>query len=224
MKKNILFIVVVLASVSTTILISRSFRVAQIPNGGKFSCANCHVDPFGGGPRNSFGQAVENGFLNNQGQVIWNSSLASLDSDGDGTSNGAELQDPSGSWRMGNNNPGNLSLVTNPGDPTSKPNPTSVANQNIPTSYKLLNNYPNPFNPSTIITFEIPQAENVLLAVYNINGELIRTLANKNYSAGSYKVVWNGKDDIGNNVSSGIYIYRIIAGQFDKSSRMVLLK
>jgi len=224
MKKNILFIVVVLVSVTTTILVSKSFRVTQIPNGPKFSCANCHVDPFGGGPRNAFGQSVENGFLNNQGQVIWNSSLAAMDSDGDGASNGTELQDASGSWRIGNNNPGNLSLVTNPGDPTSKPNPTSVAEENFPTNYKLLSNYPNPFNPTTTIAFEIPQAENVLLAVYNINGELIRTLANKNYSAGSHNEVWNGKDDFGNNVSSGIYIYRIKAGQFDKSARMVLLK
>jgi len=157
-------------------------------------------------------------------QDFWSGQLASSDSDGDGFSNGQELQDPNGAWRTGQSNPGNSSLVTNPGDPNSKPNPTSVSDFELPTSYSLLNNYPNPFNPSTRIAFEIPQQEFVTLKVFNINGELIKTIAEENLPAGRFERTWNGKDNAGQDVSSGIYIYRLTAGKFDKSARMILMK
>src|SRR4030042_579532 len=115
MKIILSYIVLVVIAFSATVLVSRSFRVQKIPNGNKFACANCHVDPQGGGERNAFGQAVEQRVTPNGTQSFWDSQLASLDSDGDGFSNGAELQDPQGVWITGQSNPGNLSLVTNPG-------------------------------------------------------------------------------------------------------------
>lgn len=220
MKKSFLYILV-LVVITTTIIISRPFRVSKIPNGVKFQCANCHVDPNGGGPRNNFGQAVEARVTPNGTEDFWDFSLASVDSDGDGKTNGQELEDPNGIWRTGQPNPGNLNAVTNPGDPLS----TGIEDLAVvPSSYRLLNNFPNPFNPSTIIAFEIPQNENVSLKIFNINGQLIRTLTNENLSAGKYEKTWDGKNEIGKEVSSGIYIYRLTAGKFDRSARMVLMK
>ncbi len=224
MKKFTLYIFAFVLIVSSTILLSRSFRVQKIPNGNKSACANCHVDPNGGGTRNDFGVAVEALVTPGGTQDFWSEQLASLDSDGDGFSNGVELQDPNGTWRPGQPNPGDNSLVTNPGDPNSKPNPTSVDNIELPTAYKLLNNYPNPFNPSTRIAFEIPQQEQVTLNVYSINGELIRNLIEENLPAGRFERTWDGKDNSGHIVTSGIYIYRLTAGSFDKSARMILMK
>lgn len=186
MRKNTyIFIFLIVSLVSSIILVSQSFRVSQIPNGGINSCANCHINPFGGGPRNSFGQKIEESFLNAQGNVQWNPQLASLDSDGDGFSNGIELQNPSGIWSGGP--VGDPSKVTNPGDPFSKPIQTSIGEEILPLQYKLLNNYPNPFNPSTIIVFEIPRSEYVYLQIFNINGELIKTILQENLNAGQYE-------------------------------------
>lgn len=221
MKKSFLYILGLLVIATTSVIISREFRVAKIPNGGKFRCANCHVDPGGGGPRNQFGQDVEARVTPNGTQDFWNESLAGIDSDGDGKTNGQELGDPTGSWRPGQANPGNFNLVSNPGDVQS----TEVKDiTELPSSYRLLNNYPNPFNPSTKIAFEIPQSENVSLKIYNIRGELIRTVTNENLPAGYFEKYWDGKNDNGKEVSSGIYIYRLTAGKFDRSARMVLMK
>ncbi len=107
----------------TTVSFSRSFRVSQIPNGSVNGCANCHVNPAGGGTRNAFGKLVEQKFLSvpgSSGQVLWEPALASYDSDGDGISNGDELLDPFGEWGSGQQDPGNSSLVSIPGIASSK--------------------------------------------------------------------------------------------------------
>jgi hypothetical protein len=221
MNKSLLFTAAVIVTITATIIISRPFRVTKIPNGGKFQCANCHVDPNGGGTRNKFGQAVEARVTPNGQEDFWGPSLATLDSDNDGRTNGQELGDPAGAWRPGQTDPGNFSLVSNPGDELSTQLGELAA---IPNSYKLLNNYPNPFNPSTRIIFEIPQSEYVSLKIYNINGDLVKTLSNENLSAGHFEKEWDGKNESGNNVTSGIYIYRLIAGKFDRSAKMILMK
>lgn len=95
----------------------------------------------------------------------------------------------------------------------------------LPERFDLFQNYPNPFNPETAIKFQIPNSVRVTVKVYNILGQEIRTLADEAYSAGVYTVVWDGKDDLGRPVASGVYIYRIAAGdRFKASRRMLLLK
>lgn len=222
--KHVLSFSLIVIFFAVTVLISRDFRVSKIPNGNKFSCANCHVNPFGGGARNAFGKAVESRVTPGGTQDFWDSQLASLDSDGDGFSNGVELQDPNGTWRPGQPNPGNSNMVTNPGDPNSKPSMTLVENELTLYTYKLLNNYPNPFNPETKIIFEIPTNEYVSLAIFDINGKLVKKLVSENLSAGRYEKFWDGKDESSREVSSGVYFYSLTAGHFSQSKKMILLR
>lgn len=89
---------------------------------------------------------------------------------------------------------------------------------------RLLLNSPNPFNPSTTIKFYVPSTENVTLTIYNIIGEEVTTLVNNQVSAGYHITYWNGKDNFGNTVASGIYLYRLQAGNFVETKKMNLLK
>ena len=94
----------------------------------------------------------------------------------------------------------------------------------IPTDFELSNNYPNPFNPSTIIKYAIPANANVRLTVYNMLGEEVRTLVNQNQATGSYSVTWDGTTNYGTQVASGMYIYRLAAGDFVSVKKMLLMK
>lgn len=94
----------------------------------------------------------------------------------------------------------------------------------IPQKFELYQNYPNPFNPSTSISFDLAEDVFVTLKIYNILGQEIRTLVNDFKPAGKYTVVWDGKDNNGNAVGSGIYLYKINAGKFTKTMKMVLAK
>ena len=96
----------------------------------------------------------------------------------------------------------------------------------LPKAFALSQNYPNPFNPSTTIAFDIPEGKEayVRLNVYNIRGQMLRTLVNETMDEGSYKIEWDGKDNNGRYVSSGVYFYRIQAGEFSKTRKMVVLK
>lgn len=96
---------------------------------------------------------------------------------------------------------------------------TSVVSSNIPGEYKLFDNYPNPFNPNTVIRFNLMRTGNVKLAVYDVTGRLVNTLVNQKLSAGEYKIDFNG---IG--LSSGAYIYRIESGDFKDTKKMLLIK
>lgn len=217
------FLITIMFVVTFSIIVAQAFRPNEIPNGGVFDCANCHTNPNGGGNRNSFGQQVENGFLTQPGaggHVIWNSSLASLDSDGDGFTNGEELQDPNGTWSGGSI--GNPSLVTNPGDPNSHPSTTSVDvsdNNLIPDNYVLKQNYPNPFNPSTTINFSITNQSFISLNVYNSLGQLVEQLINEELSAGNYSANWRAV-----NLSSGVYYYTLTTSNFSETKKMILMK
>lgn len=94
----------------------------------------------------------------------------------------------------------------------------------LPSSYRLEANYPNPFNPSTTIRYTLGQAGETTLKVYNLRGELVRVLVDETQAAGEHSVVWDGKDDSGRLVTSGVYILTIVSGDFRKSQRMTLLK
>jgi hypothetical protein len=93
-----------------------------------------------------------------------------------------------------------------------------------PKRYALSQNYPNPFNPVTTISFQIPESNHVSLKVYDVTGKLVRTLVDEKKEVGSYTVKWNGKDDRGNEVSSGLYFYRLQSEEFDKTHKCLLLK
>lgn len=94
----------------------------------------------------------------------------------------------------------------------------------IPTEFSISQNYPNPFNPETEIKYGLPQAAQVKLNIYNIRGQLVRTLVDEQLPAGFYTARWDGKDATGSAVASGTYFYRIAAGDFVKTFRMTFLK
>ena len=85
-------------------------------------------------------------------------------------------------------------------------------------------NYPNPFNPSTTISYNMPNNGKAKLQVYNLRGQLVRSLVNEHKTGGSHKVVWDGKDDNGNTVPSGLYFYRLDAGKYSQTRKMMLMK
>jgi hypothetical protein len=223
MKKPIQYAFLILLILSVGILIGRNFRVNQIPNGTEKRCANCHINPAGGGPRNPFGSTVEGGFLDASGNVTWGPALASIDSDGDGFTNGEELQDPEGSWQIGQPAPGDPGLVTLPGNPGDFPTPVDAL-PGMPGTFELANNYPNPFNPTTTIEFSVPEQSDVKIQVFDATGTLVSELVNDLYSAGTYRTKWNARDNFGSVVSSGLYIYRMSAGSFTQAKRMIFIK
>jgi len=94
----------------------------------------------------------------------------------------------------------------------------------IPKEYALSQNYPNPFNPTTKINYQLPEEGWVTLKVYNIEGQLVRTLVKGHQEAGYHSVRWNGRDQVGKEVTSGIYFYRITTGKFTDTKKMVLMK
>jgi hypothetical protein len=96
--------------------------------------------------------------------------------------------------------------------------------ENIPLATELYQNYPNPFNPETVIRFDNSAESSVKLTVYNSLGQNVRTLANGKLNAGRYSFVWDGKDFKGASLSSGLYYYRIEAGSYTKSHKMMLFK
>ncbi|MCF7919233.1 MAG: T9SS type A sorting domain-containing protein [Candidatus Cloacimonetes bacterium] len=87
-----------------------------------------------------------------------------------------------------------------------------------------VNNYPNPFNPSTTIAFETQVDGNVVIDVYNVKGQLVNSLVNDNYDAGKHTVTWNGTDDNGNTLPSGVYFYNTKCGRYTTSKKMILMK
>jgi hypothetical protein len=312
---------------------ARSKRVGQLPNGSVNACTNCHINPAGGGPRNPFGVAVQSGFLDENGDVIWSYDLAKLDSDGDGIPNGVELEDPNALWIEGAPGPGLLDRVRNPGINSSKHDdvltvqfegmnphlgqlfelklfeagddseketvtidslfaadfsiaifgidtvkdyrvdfyadlnmsgsydppptdhawretftntegnyilefmhnmnftdigfPTAIADfiaGNLPDGYRLDQNYPNPFNPSTTISYQLPVTGYVSLSIFNSIGQKIATLVSEDKPAGSYQITWNGKNDFGQTMSSGVYFYRLQTENYHQVKRMALVR
>ncbi len=103
---------------------------------------------------------------------------------------------------------------------------TSVDDNNVnhTLTYQLMNNYPNPFNPATTIRFQIPQTEHVTIIVYDILGREVNELTDDLYNAGDHQILWDGTNQYGQTVASGLYIYRIKAGDFVQSKKMLLLK
>jgi hypothetical protein len=89
---------------------------------------------------------------------------------------------------------------------------------------QLLQNFPNPFNPATKISFTVGQSSQVKLTIYNLRGERVRTLVDQTLPAGSHAAVWDGTDAADRTVASGVYYYRLQVGDFQSVKKMVLLK
>ena len=95
---------------------------------------------------------------------------------------------------------------------------------NIPDGFYVYQNFPNPFNPATTIRYSIPEVSFVTLRIYDITGNLITTIVNKQQGKGTYEAIWNGKNNEGIQVVSGVYLYRVQAGSFNELHKMVLLR
>ncbi|MBN1482533.1 T9SS C-terminal target domain-containing protein [candidate division KSB1 bacterium] len=94
----------------------------------------------------------------------------------------------------------------------------------LPTSMVLHQNYPNPFNPTTTILFDVTTTCNVNITIFNTTGQLVRTLTNREYSAGTHLVIWNALDDQGAKVPSGSYYCRMTTSRFSETKKLLLLK
>ena len=94
----------------------------------------------------------------------------------------------------------------------------------VPETFELRQNYPNPFNPTTTIQFGLPVDAMVSLNIYNARGQLVKALANGTMPAGVHQIAWNGTDEGGTLVASGMYFYMLQSGDFRETRRMILLK
>ncbi len=99
-----------------------------------------------------------------------------------------------------------------------------ASGEDQPRTFTLSQNYPNPFNPTTSIAYEVPAPGRVTVAVFDVLGRRVRTLAQGPHEAGSYRVAWDGRDERGAPVASGVYLYRMTADAFVKTRAMMLLK
>lgn len=93
-----------------------------------------------------------------------------------------------------------------------------------PQTFQLFQNYPNPFNPTTTISYQLPVSSEVELRIYNLLGQRIRTLANTKQPIGTYQTEWDGRDDAGREVASGVYIYQLKTADYTGSRKLLLMK
>jgi len=103
-------------------------------------------------------------------------------------------------------------------------NPGNTLTINSPTTFVLSQNYPNPFNPETEIRFQLPEDCHVSLSIFNLLGQKVRTLLDEQIATGYHSIKLDGKDDLGNNLTSGIYIYRLEAASFVASKKLMLIR
>lgn len=100
----------------------------------------------------------------------------------------------------------------------------SIEDLQIPENVMLYQNYPNPFNPTTTIRYELPEQSNVSLIIYDLNGKIVRTIESGSKSMGRYKYIWNGLDESGMQLSTGVYLTRLQAGSYTKTIKMLYIK
>ena len=94
----------------------------------------------------------------------------------------------------------------------------------LPTEFALHENYPNPFNPTTTLRFDIPEVSNMTLTIYNMLGQKVRFFKMNNIDAGYHTLQWNARNDNGDPVSTGLYIYQMHSKEFVKTRKMIFLK
>jgi flagellar hook assembly protein FlgD len=101
---------------------------------------------------------------------------------------------------------------------------TDTKSKIIPGNFALFHNYPNPFNSSTQIEFQLPQSAHVSIKIYNLRGNEIRTILNENKPAGSYRITWDGKNNHGTAMPSGIYMLQLKSNGYVQSKKMIMMK
>ena len=101
---------------------------------------------------------------------------------------------------------------------------TSILNESVPGTYKLAQNFPNPFNPSTIIQYELPRESQVKLDIFDVKGIYIRSLIDNKEAAGTHNVQWNSRDRQGRKVPNGVYFYTITTNDFTQMKKMIFIK
>jgi photosystem II stability/assembly factor-like uncharacterized protein len=117
-------------------------------------------------------------------------------------------------------------IYHSPGAPSDNPY-VGIADKkgkNVPESYMLYQNYPNPFNPETTVSFDLPASGKVTLTIYNTLGQVVKTLYNGNFNAGSHTVKWDGRNDYGFSSPSGIYFCKMKAGDYNNVKKMILMR
>ncbi|PKL79232.1 MAG: hypothetical protein CVV25_08670 [Ignavibacteriae bacterium HGW-Ignavibacteriae-4] len=218
MRKIFYFLLITLFLSFVSESFTRDFRVNQIPNGNKFQCTSCHVSPYGGGQRTPFGETV----YDNLGQPISTAKVRwdlifNIDSDGDGFTNGEELQDADGQWAQGQANPGNSTLITKPWDPSSKPTVSSVENDYV-NSHSII--YPTPSKGIVNLSYTSNYPENSQLEVFNSNGSLlISERVESKLGENKYSINLNNQS-----LNSGIYFLVLRNKYFNIRKRIVFSK
>ena len=106
----------------------------------------------------------------------------------------------------------------------SEQQPTDTPSRPLPTAVALHQNVPNPFNPATTISFDLPQPGHARIEVFSVEGRLIASLLNHSMTAGQHMVTWRGQTTKGQIAPSGIYYYRLSTGSFTETRKMILLK
>ncbi|MBU2506454.1 MAG: T9SS type A sorting domain-containing protein [Bacteroidetes bacterium] len=94
----------------------------------------------------------------------------------------------------------------------------------FPVEFDLFQNYPNPFNPQTTIRYNVAKRSVVIIQIYNLPSQKIATLVNETKETGRYSVIWNGTNDYGLSVASGVYLYRFYAGDFVDTKKLMLIR
>jgi hypothetical protein len=102
--------------------------------------------------------------------------------------------------------------------------PVTAVDPRTPFKTVLRQNYPNPFNPSTTISFDVSEKEHATLAIYDVSGRAVKTLVDRELAANSYTITWDGRDERGAPVASGVYFYKLKAGSFQDVRKLTLLK
>jgi hypothetical protein len=93
-----------------------------------------------------------------------------------------------------------------------------------PSEYRLKQNFPNPFNPSTTIRYSLSGPENISIKIYDVSGQLVKEINKEHNQAGEFEVIWDGKNNFGERISSGAYFYQLQAGNYIEAKKMILLK
>jgi hypothetical protein len=176
----------------------------------------------------SFQQTSDGGFIiaggnglrrtNEAGELLWTIML-------DGIANSV-VQTPDGGYVVAGYNVPDHALSDLWIFRLGSDNGTSIINNEyaVPAQFELLQNYPNPFNPVTTIIFSVSQTDNVHLVIFNSMGQAVRRLTAGTKSPGTYRIVWDGRNDAGQLLSSGTYFYRLQVGEEVQTRRMLLLK